>query len=123
MEITSKAVGVLGEELASSFLKDRGYKILLKNYKTPLGEIDLVARHGDVLVFVEVKARCSEEMGDPAESVTRRKRRQISKVAHCYLKRYGLEDYPCRFDVVSILLPPAGMPAINLIQDAFQEER
>ena len=123
METASKALGILGERLASSFLRINGYKIILKNYQTPLGEIDLIARHGEFLTFVEVKTRRSEAMGHPAESVTFHKRRQIVKVAQYYLKRYGIHDFPCRFDVVSIFLFPAGMPKIELVQDAFNEEK
>lgn len=122
METTSKALGMLGEELAFSFLSQQGYKILLKNYKTPLGEIDLIARHKESLVFIEVKTRSSEERGSPAEGVRFRKRKQIVKVAHCYLKRYRLYHIPCRFDVVSILLGASGVPQIDLIADAFGEE-
>lgn len=121
METASQALGVLGERLASCFLRERGYQVLLKNYETPLGEIDLIARHGPWLVFVEVKTRRSDASGTPADSVTRRKRWQIVKVAQSYLKRYGLHDHPCRFDVVSIGLCPPGAPEIELIQDAFGE--
>lgn len=112
-------LGILGENLASSFLHQRGYKLLLKNYENSLGEIDLIARHGETLVFIEVKTRSSLAMGDPAESVTPAKRRQIVRVAQSYLGRYGMQETPCRFDVVSILIPRDGKPLIELIQDAF----
>ena len=122
METASQALGILGEKLASSFLRMKGYQIILKNYQTVLGEVDLIARHGGVLTFIEVKTRRSTEMGDPLESITFHKKRQIVKVAQYYLKRYGIYDFPCRFDVVSILLLPEKMPQIELIQDAFSQE-
>ena len=122
METASKALGIAGEKMASACLRLRGYQILLENYRTPLGEIDLIAKHDDVLAFVEVKTRRSLDKGEPVESVTHRKRRQIVKVAQYYLKRYAVCDFPCRFDVVSVLLLPAGMPQIELLQDAFGED-
>ena len=122
VETTSKAVGILGERLAFSYLRKRGYKILLANYVSPVGEIDLVARDGSSLVFVEVKTRRSEAMGVPAESVTFRKRRQIVKAAQYYLKEYNLFDRDCRFDVVSIYLFSETEPRIELIQNAFNVE-
>ena len=121
METASKTLGILGEKLAFSFLSQKGYKVLLKNYEISLGEIDLIARHGASLVFIEVKTRSSESMGDPAEAITFHKRRQLVRVAQYYLNRYGIQNAPCRFDVVSILIPPEGAPEINLIQDAFGE--
>ncbi len=117
----TQTLGVLGEELAGHFLQARGYSLIARNFTCALGEIDLVARDGDVLVFVEVKTRRSLEKGDPADSVTRRKRWQIVKSAQFYLKRYGADDSPCRFDVVSVFMPSGGEPQIDLIPDAFGE--
>lgn len=121
METLSQTLGVVGEELAAGFLAARGYKILLKNFETPLGEIDLIARHKDTLVFVEVKTRASLDKGAPSESVTSHKRRQMVKNAHAYLKKYGVKDIPCRFDVVSILIPRGQKAQIELIENAFGE--
>jgi putative endonuclease len=121
METLSQTRGMVGEELAAGFLAARGYKILLKNFETPLGEIDLIARHKQTLVFVEVKTRASLEKGVPAESVTAHKRRQMVKNAYLYLKRYGILDMPCRFDVVSVLMMPGQKPRIELIENAFGE--
>ena len=104
METTSQTLGFLGEELAYHFLKNRGYKVLLKNYECALGEIDLIAKEKGALVFIEVKTRSSLDMGLPQEGVTAHKRRQIVKTAQFYIKRYGIHDVPCRFDVVSILM-------------------
>lgn len=122
MQNALQALGVIGEELACHFLAGRGYKILLRNYECLFGEIDLIAKEKGALVFVEVKTRRSAAMGPPAESVTFHKRGQIAKCAQYYLKRYGIRDVPCRFDVVSILMEPDKDPAIELIPDAFALE-
>ncbi|MBI4432903.1 MAG: YraN family protein [Candidatus Omnitrophica bacterium] len=119
MQNASQALGTIGEELAAQYLSRRGYKILLKNYECDLGEIDLVAKEKGALIFIEVKTRRSDFMGMPAESVTFHKRAQIVKCAQYYMKRYGIKDIPCRFDVVSILMDAENGPLIELIQDAF----
>ena len=121
MQTSPQALGVLGEELAYHELRRRSYKVLLRNYECVLGEIDLIAKHQGFLVFVEVRTRSTEEMGTPAESVTREKRRQILKVAKYYLNRYGIQDVPCRFDVVGVLLMPNREPEIDVIESAFGE--
>ena len=121
METTSQTLGLVGEALAGQYLAANGYKILLKNYESPLGEIDLIAKEKGALVFIEVKTRSSFSMGLPSESVTFHKRAQIVKCAQYYMKRYGIKNLPCRFDVVSILMPPDHEPQIEVIQDAFRE--
>ncbi len=121
METTSQTLGIIGEELAYHYLCAAGYKILLKNYECPLGEIDIIAKEKGALVFIEVKTRSSHEFGFPAESVTFNKRRQIVKTAQYYLKRYGIHDVPCRFDVVSVLIPKDQESTIEVIKDAFGE--
>lgn len=117
--LTSKMAGVVGEELAHCYLIKEGYKVLLKNYRSVLGEIDLIAKEGEVLVFVEVKTRQTLEAGLPAEAVTFFKQRQIIKSAQCYLKQFRLEETPCRFDVVSVILGSQEESRIELIRDAF----
>ena len=117
--MSDKELGALGEELARRYLSACGYKILLRNFRCVLGEIDVIARHRDTLVFVEVKTRASEEMGSPAESVTARKRARLARLASFYMHRYGIQDVPCRFDVVSVLMRPGFEPCLELIQDAF----
>ena len=116
-----QALGVLGEELAFHELRRRGYKVLLRNYECSLGEIDLIAKHEGFLVFVEVKTRSSADMGSPAEGVTPEKRRQIVRVAQYYLKRYGIQDVPCRFDVVAVRIPPHQEPQLEVLVSAFGE--
>ncbi len=121
METASQTLGIIGEELAYHYLAKKGYKILLRNYESPLGEIDLIAKEKGTLVFVEVKTRRSLLMGLPLESVTFHKRTQIVKTAQYYMKRYGIKNLPCRFDAVSIVLLPNQEPEIQVIQDAFSE--
>ena len=111
-------LGEMGEGLAVKFLKKKGYRIVEQNYKTNIGEIDIIAFDAEVLVFIEVKTRESIGFGLPFEAVNRRKRRKISNVALLYLKRF--DDLPqCRFDVVSIYYEN-GRPECELIRDAFE---
>lgn len=99
-------VAKIGESLAVKHLKARGYRILAQNYRARRGEIDLIARDGEFIVFVEVKTRRSLKFGLPQAAVTLQKQRQISKVALAYLQAQNLLDAPCRFDVIAIHLSP-----------------
>lgn len=115
-------LGAVGEELAVRFLQAQGYQLLVRNYTCGLGEIDLVARDGGYLVFVEVKTRRSDLQGLPVEAVTPRKRRQVIKVAKAYLQaRVAVGEADCRFDVVSVLLRRGEEPVVEVIRDAFGE--
>ncbi len=100
--MNTKRRGSLGESLGVDYLQKKGYRILQQNYRFERGEIDIVAEDGEVLVFVEVKARTSAEYGDPIEAVTPAKQSQIRKVANGYLYEHEIEDRECRFDVVAI---------------------
>jgi putative endonuclease len=113
------SLGRLGEDLARERLKGLGYRIVKTNYRCPLGEIDLVARDGDVLVFVEIKTRRNEPLGQAKEAVTRRKQAQLSKVALAYMKSNKLWGSKARFDVVAIGLID-GRKEIEVIKDAFE---
>ena len=110
-------LGRTGECLAAGFLKKRGYRILERNYRTPLGEIDIIAQERQTLVFVEVKTRRSCYFGDPKAAVTFAKQKKISRVALCYLKTTGQMNTRARFDVVSITTEPE--PHFELIKNAF----
>ena len=112
------SLGNKGEKLAVAFLKKKGYKIRVCNYKTRIGEIDIIARDGDTLIFIEVKTRESLEYGQPFEAVNIRKRKKLANVALLYLKRFD-ELPPCRFDIVSIFMNN-GKPELELIKDAFE---
>jgi putative endonuclease len=113
-----QSLGKIGENLACRELERRGYSILARRYRHAGAEIDVVARDGLTLVFVEVKAREGREFGDGAEAVTRRKRRRIAMAATDYLVRHQKGECPCRFDVVSVMLSD-GEPQIEVIPNAF----
>lgn len=115
-----RAVGIEGEAVARRFLEDLGFRIVEKNFRCPLGEIDLIAEEGDVLVFVEVKTRRSARFGTPAEAVHARKQRQILRVAEAYMRERRLRG-PCRVDVVGVEFPGQGTEArVELIRNAVQ---
>ncbi len=111
-------VGRTGEDLAFKLLKKKGYRILERNYKSPLGEIDIIAREGKTLVFVEVKTRSTADFGTAKWAVDPRKQRKVSMVALDYLKRNSLLEQPARFDVVAIDLDQE-REKIELFQNAF----
>ena len=112
------ALGKIGEDLACQELERRGYAIVARRYRQRGGELDIIARDGQTMVFVEVKAREGRAFGAAPEAVTARKRRTITRLALDYLMRHRLTNCPCRFDVVSIHFD-AGVPAIELFQNAF----
>ncbi len=110
--------GIQGESLAVSHLKSAGYLIVATNYRTKIGEIDIIAKDADTIVFVEVKARSSNRFGSPKYAVTKKKMRTISKVALYYLKITKQTRVRARFDVVSI--NTAGrVPEIEIVKNAF----
>ena len=113
-------LGSLGEESAVRFLKENGYKILNRNYKTKFAEIDIIALDKDTLVFIEVKTRHSDKFGMPSEAILPSKQRQISKAALAFLKEKNLFHKKARFDVVSILYSLSEKPKFDLIKNAFE---
>ncbi len=113
------SLGKYGEFLAEERLKDLGYKILENNYTCKLGEIDLVAKDNDVLVFVEVKTRRNTPLGQAKDSVNERKQRQISKVALYYMQSRHLTEVKARFDVAAVTLVD-GKKDIEVIKNAFE---
>ena len=117
---TRRATGIRGEEEAARFLARCGYAILDKNVRTRAGEIDLVAKEGKTLVFVEVKTR-KDLAGDPPEAaVNTRKQNRLGKLALGYLKLRRLREMPCRFDVVAVIVNnEGGVKAIRHIPNAF----
>ena len=117
----SKEVARIGERLAAQYLKDQGYQILEHNYRLRSGEIDLIAKQGKRIVFVEVKTRRTLKFGVPQAAVTPAKQKQISKLALSYLQSHDLLDLPCRFDVVAIFLSSKSTPArLKHIENAFE---
>lgn len=119
MKTSSRQLGDAGEDLAAAALKRQGYKILARNYLAPLGEIDLIARHGQALVFIEVKTRKNARFGAPQEAVSLRKQNKLRRLADYYVKQKRFrDDVLVRFDVVGIILGEDG-PQIEIIQNAF----
>lgn len=110
--------GKTGESIAVRFLRSKGYRILEQNYRTGLGEIDIIARDRKTLVFVEVKARNSNKFGSPKAAVTTQKQRKISMVALQYLKSTAQTRVKARFDVVAICSTHRP-PQIELVKNAF----
>jgi putative endonuclease len=111
-------LGKIGEDLACKELERRGYAIVARRYRRRRGELDIIARDGATLVFVEVKSRDGRNFGEASEAVTRLKRRRIAALAVEYIARHHVGECPCRFDVVSIHLD-AGQPVIEVYQSAF----
>lgn len=111
-----REVGALYEQQAAAFLQGQGYEIVERNYRCRIGEIDIIAKDGSYLVFVEVKYRTRSACGNPQEAVNYRKQRVISKVASYYcLNHHYSPEQPCRFDVVAILGEDT-----QLIKNAFE---
>lgn len=111
--------GQSSEMLAVRFLKKQRYKILETNYRTRQGEIDIIARDGDTIAFVEVKARNSDQFGNPKGAVTFQKQRKISMAALQYLKATEQSNAKARFDVVGIC-SRTDPPAIEIVKNAFE---
>jgi putative endonuclease len=112
-------LGSLGERLASQKIKRLGYKCIEKNYRCSLGEIDLIAKDGDCLVFIEIKTRRGSTTGFAKEAVNQRKMRQISKAALTYMKANNCCDTKARFDVIAVNIT-GGREEIEVIKDAFE---
>ena len=116
----SREIARTGETLAAQYLEKRGYQLLEQNYRSRFGEIDLIAKQGKRIVFVEVKTRRTLRFGVPQAAVTPAKQKQISKLALSYLQTHNLLDAPCRFDVVAIFLSSKSTPArLKHIENAF----
>ena len=116
-----QSLGKLGEDLACEELERRGYAIVERRFRTRCGELDIVARDGDVLVFVEVKARSGGGFGSPFDAVTWQKRQRLSAMAESYLLHKRIAGVACRFDVVSVLQDASGH-TVELMRGAFDME-
>jgi putative endonuclease len=112
------ALGEQGESLAVRALEREGYAVLARRYRTRLGEIDIIARDGRCLVFIEVKARQHHRCGRPDEQITARKQRKIVAIARVFLACTHVRAESCRFDVVSVSLD-GGHPRVEIIRNAF----
>ncbi|WP_378955640.1 YraN family protein [Pelosinus sp. sgz500959] len=113
-------VGNLGEQAAADYLHQSGYEVLTRKYRTKIGEIDIIAKLKDTVVFVEVKTRRSTRCGFPAEAVTYRKQQKIMNTAMYYLSYTDQTQLYCRFDVIEVFLSDRTMIKYNHIIDAFR---
>jgi len=118
--LQKRELGKRGENIAVKFLREKGYKIIERNYRCPMGEVDIVAKDKKALVFVEIKTRTSTNFGLPEEAISYRKRQHLSKIASFYLLYYKIKEINCRFDVVSILINKNKIKDIHLIKNAFE---
>ena len=120
MQSDKKRLGAWGERAAADHLERLGYAILGRNYRCPIGEIDIVARHGEHLVFVEVRTRRSHALGTPEESITPSKRQRLIDLAQTYLQGHELTASPWRIDIVAVEPGHHGAPRrIEVIENAI----
>lgn len=116
--LSGRGKGYFAETIAAEFLKKNGYEIIQQNYYYRRGEIDIVAKEGDTLVFVEVKSRKNTGFGLPEESVTPKKQELIRRTAEGYVLEYQIQNTDCRFDVVSVVMH-SQTPECVLLKDCF----
>ena len=119
MGLESYQQGIKGEEIAEKFLLQQGYQILEKNFHSHQGEIDIVARDGETLVFVEVKNYSFRSLGSPLGAVRKSKRESIVHAARTYLQKNKIKGVNCRFDVLTIYRNPNGSRSVDLYKNAF----
>ncbi len=112
-------IGKKGEKVAVKYLKKSGFEIVECGFKAMRGEIDIIARENDTIVFVEVKTRRTDEFGSPFEAVDLKKQAQIKKIASIYISKRYQKFIPCRFDVVGIIVRERGDYEISHIRNAF----
>lgn len=122
MTIEKAKLGQWGENLAADYLQKQGYRIVERNFRNRLGEIDIIAREGDTLCFVEVRTKTSLDQGHPLESISERKKKHMIRTAASYLKDKRLFDVDVRFDVVAVLPENEGEERLALIKNAFEVE-
>ena len=118
--MNTKILGNAGEDAAADYLVRNGYTVLCRNYRVPVGEIDLIVRKKGVTVFTEVKTRRSLRCGEAALAVNYYKQQKIIRTAQWYIRANNLDDTPCRFDVMEVYRKPDGSWAINQIEGAFE---
>lgn len=116
---TSKELAKLGEQVAEKFLIAKGYSIVKKNFVFGKGEIDIIAKDGDCLVFVEVKTRRNYDFGEPEYAITKSKQRQLKRIAEAYFYVNGIQEQYCRFDVITVVGEKEEDMIINHIENAF----
>ena len=116
----SNRFGAWGEQAAAAYVQQMGMTVQVRNYRTAYGEIDLIVRDGDTLVFVEVKTRRNCVYGSPKDAVDARKQAHIRQAAECFLQEKGIpDDTPLRFDVISIVKAYGQAMQLEYVRDAF----
>lgn len=118
--MSNTSFGTFGENLAAEFLTKNGFEILVRNFRCGKNEIDVIAKKGNVISFVEVKTRKGLEFGHAAEAVTRAKQKELAKAAECYLRKFPNHADLYRFDVIAITITNDHAPDILFIEDAFR---
>lgn len=131
--LSTSLLGIRGEDLAAEYIVTNGYRLVLANFKVPVGrnskgvsvtgEIDLIALDGETLCFIEVKTRRSEEFAAILTAVNLRKQRQITRTAKVYRRIFGIRDVPWRYDVVTVLIPNNNDPTIELTKAFWNESK
>ena len=126
-----RTFGDTGEAIAAEYLKRKGYRLVMANFKVPIGrnrndaevtgEIDLIAIDGEALCFVEVKTRRSDEYAGPLSSIDLRKQRQITRAARVYRRIFNIQNIPFRYDAVSVMPRDGGRPRIELVKGYWSE--
>lgn len=119
MQSEKQILGEEGERIAEAFLRKKGYRLVERNYRCPIGELDLVFLDRRVLVFVEVKTRTDDRFGAPLEAIHRRKQQKMIKAALFFLSQHRLHEREARFDVVGISLK-GREPVVEHIENAFE---
>jgi len=120
LDSQNKPLGDRGERLAAEHLERAGWTMLARNFRVGHREVDLVARRGEVVAFVEVKTRAGLGYGHPLEAITAAKRREIQQVAEVWVARHGREGDVYRFDAVAVLILAGAEPAIEHVEDAWR---
>lgn len=115
----SKSLGKKGEDIAEELLRSKGYQIIKRNFRFGKGEIDIIAKDGDCLVFVEVKSRKNYDFGEPEYSITKSKQKQLKRIAEGYFYVNGISEQLCRFDVITIVGEKEDELKISHIENAF----
>jgi putative endonuclease len=113
------ALGQRGEQLAAAYLQQHGYTIVTTNWHCSRGELDIVARKNDTLVFVEVRTRHADSAESAFESIRPTKQSRVQKAAYLYLAEHKLHDASWRIDIIAVALPRSGSPLIEHIEDAL----
>jgi putative endonuclease len=119
VKLAVATTGQKGETLAAAYLRQRGYEIVGTNWRCSRGEIDIIARAGETLVFVEVRTRHADTTAEAFESVSVRKQNRMQVAVHLYLAEHELENVTWRIDVIAIALPRVGKPLIEQVEDAL----